>query len=132
MKQKVFEPYVEKEYLCRNLEMFGNLHLKITVLYMEKQRMIKFTQVGCYSMHCEQTYAMNFNRGPARCISLRMSNTEPSKRYLNMDCQLTMVIDLNNLACRIRRCCAHSAQDYKWSLVFAIPCSISASGFAKL
>lgn len=54
MKQKVFEPYVEKEYLCRNLEMFGNLHLKITVLYMEKQRMIKFTQVGCYSMHWER------------------------------------------------------------------------------
>ena len=44
MKQKVFESYVEKEYLCRNLEMFGNLHLKITVLYMEKQRMIKFTK----------------------------------------------------------------------------------------
>ena len=135
------EPLNQYTEICRDAiksssaklsKTFENLLLEILLLYMTIQRKINFTKLERYGTHCEQTYRTNFNRGRAKCIDWVKFNLALCRRYLNMDGLLAIAIDPSYISkfglcrtestsfssqqrhpCRVRKCCAHTAQESK-------------------
>lgn len=132
------EPLNQYTEICRDAiksssaklgKIFENLLLEILLLYMAIQRKINFTQMERYGIHYEQTYGTN---SPAAGLS---ASSGFSSFFLFPGISVTLVIwmmlnrkhklsFLQRHPCRVRKPCAHTAQDSKSSFVSVMPSSI--------